>query len=243
MEGKMIWESTITPSMCDASGRLGIPNAFDLFMDMASMDSDRIGNGVKQLLVQGRFWVTTKTIIRFHKRPGIMDRVELSTWPENIRGTGGLKGNRDYMVRSLDGVVLLDGKSEWTMLDKNTNSYVELRDVYPPEYEFCEELCCPQKYFKLGGEFEGNHCGSHKVLGNDVDFVGHMNNVAYIKAFASCFSAKEWAALNISELEIHFRRPCFEGDVLDFYTRERKDGYTEVSACVGDAQKTVLRYK
>ena len=54
------------------------------------------------------------------------------------------------------------------------------------------------------------------MLSLDTDFVGHMNNVAYVRAFANCFTAEEWRKLKISELEIHFRRPCFEGDTLDF---------------------------
>ena len=243
MEGKMTWEYFVVPSVCDTTGRLGIPNAFDLFMDMASRDSDRIGNGVKQLLPQGRFWVTTKTIIRFHKRPAIADTVVLSTWPENIKGVKGLKGNRDYQVCSKDGEVLLDGKTEWTMLDKTTNDYVDLYGVYPEDFEFCDELACPQKYFKMGGEFEGEHFASYKVQSLDTDFVGHMNNVAYVRAFANCFTAKEWQALKIRELEIHFRRPCFEGDTLDFARRQGADGYTEVCASVDGAPKAVLRYK
>ena len=99
MDGKMTWTSVITPSMCDASGRLGVPNSFDLFMDMASLDSDRIGNGVRHLLPKGRFWVTTKTLIRFHKRPQIMDRVELSTWPEGVEGIKGLKGGVPVVIK------------------------------------------------------------------------------------------------------------------------------------------------
>ena len=243
MDGKMTWTSVITPSMCDASGRLGVPNAFDLFMDMASLDSDRIGNGVRHLLPKGRFWVTTKTLIRFHKRPQIMDRVELSTWPEGVEGIKGLKGNRDYLVRSLDGEVLLDGKTEWTMLDKNANNYVDLHTVYPEDFEFCREQACPQSYFKIKDDFTETPFASYKVQGPDTDFVGHMNNVAYVRAFADCFSSEEWNRMDIKELEIHFRRSCFEGDVLDFSRRPGQDGYTEVRASVDGATKVILRYK
>ena len=243
MEGKMTWDWFVPPSMADTTGRLGIPNAFDLFMDMASMDSDRIGNGVKQLLPQGRFWVTTKTLIRFHRRPAIADIVELSTWPENIKGVRGLKGNRDYLVRTKEGEVLLDGKTEWTMLDKNANDYVDLYGVYPDDFEFCEELACPQNYFKIKDDFEEEPFASYKVLSLDTDFVGHMNNVAYVRAFANCFTAEEWRKLKISELEIHFRRPCFEGDTLDFSRRPGPGGYTEVRGSVDGATKVILRYK
>ena len=243
MEGKMTWDWFVPPSMADTTGLLGIPNAFDLFMDMASRDSDRIGNGVKHLLPQGRFWVTTKTLIRFYRRPAIEETVELSTWPENIKGVKGLKGNRDYLVRSKSGEVLLDGKTEWTMLDKTTESYVDLYGVYPEDYVFCEELACPQNYFKIKDDFTEEPFASYKVQSLDTDFVGHMNNVAYVRAFANCFSAKEWRSMKISELEIHFRRPCFEGDTLCFSRRPGPDGYTEVRGSVDGATRVMLRYR
>ena len=49
--------------------------------------------------------------------------------------------------------------------------------------------------------------------------------------------------MDIKELEIHFRRPCFEGDVLDFTSRPGADGYTEVMASVAGAAKVLLRYR
>ena len=49
--------------------------------------------------------------------------------------------------------------------------------------------------------------------------------------------------MDIKELEIHFRRPCFEGDVLDFSRRPGQDGYTEVRARVDGTTKVILRYR
>ena len=243
MEGKMTWDYIVPPSMCDTDGRLGIPNAFDLFMDMAGQHSSAIGNGVRQIMKQGRFWITTKTLIRFYKRPGIDQTVQLSTWPENVKKLTGLKGNRDYEVRSMEGELLLEGKTEWTMLDRSANSYVDLRTVYPEDFEFCEDIACPQNYFKIKDNFTEQPFASYKVLNLDTDFVGHMNNVAYVRAFANCFSAEEWRKLSISELEIHFRRQCFEGDTLDFTTRSGPDGYTEVRGSVSGETKVMIRYK
>lgn len=243
MQNKLVWEYMVAPSMCDTKGLLGVPNAFDLFMDMASMHSDHLGNGVKVLSKKNQYWVTTKTLIKFIRRPAMADTVVLSTWPEAMKGKTGLKGNRDYEVRSKEGELLLLGKTEWIILDKNSNSYLDVRTVYPEGFGFCEEIACPQSFFKIRDDFEGAPFASHKVVNLDTDFVGHMNNVAYVRAFANCFSAKEWNSMDIKELEIHFRRPCFEGDVLDFTSRPGADGYTEVMASVAGAAKVMLRYR
>lgn len=243
MENKLTWTHHIAPSMCDTRGLLGIPDAFDLFMDMASVHSDHLGNGVSTLWKKNQYWVTTKTLIKIFRRPAMADRVVLSTWPEALKGRTGLKGNRQYEIRSQEGELLLAGKTEWIILDKNSDSYLDVRTVYPEDFDFCRDIVCPQSFFKIKDDFETEPFASYKVQNLDTDFVGHMNNVAYIRAFANCFSAKEWRRMDIKELEIHFRRPCFEGDVLDFSSRPGTDGYTEVLASVSGASRSLLRYK
>ena len=229
--------------MCDTVGLLGIPDAFDLFMDVAGVHSDQLGNGVKALLKKNQYWVTTKTLIRFIKRPAMADDVMLLTWPESPKGPKNLKGSRDYEIRTPEGELLLAGKTEWIILDKSTDSYVDVRTAYPEGFDFSEDLSCPQAYFKMADDFTQEPFASYKVRNLDTDFVGHMNNVAYVRAFANCLSAREWRKMDIKELEIHFRRPCFEGDTLDFSRRQGPDGYTEVCCSVAGAAKAVLRYK
>ncbi len=241
MQNKLVTEYKVPPSMCDTEGRLGVTNAFDLFMDLAAAHSDLMGNGVQDLLKKNCFWVTTKTLIQFFKRPYLGQTVELSTWPEAAKM---FRGNRDYEVRSQKGDLMLCGKTEWTILDKNSGEYLSVVDAYPKDFAFCEELAVPQSFFRMQPDFEAAALGSIKVLNQDTDFVGHMNNVAYVRDFANCFSASEWRKLAVTELEIHFRRPCFEGDVLEFYTGVRgEDGYVPVRAEAGGEVKALIRYK
>ena len=230
----------VPPSMADITGRLGVADSFNLFMDLASYHSDMIGNGVRDLMKTNRYWVTTKTLIQFFKRPSIGSVVELATWPEDLKA---LRGNRDYAVYSKSGELLMAGKTEWIILDKNINKYIDVRALYPEDFPFDPEKVCPQSYAKIVGDFPEEAFASYKVLNLDTDFVGHMNNVAYVKAFANCYTAKEWVDLGISEMEIHFRRPSFEGDVLEFSRRSAADGYTEVCARVAGEIKAVIRYK
>ena len=243
MQSKLTWEHMITTSMCDTAGRLGIPGTFDLFMDMAARHSHLLGCGALALAKENRYWVIAKSLIKFIKRPAMTQTVILSTWPEASRGRAGLKGNRDFEVRSKEGELLISGKSEWVILDKNSGGYIALDSVMPEGFEYCGDLACPQSYFKIRDDFSEAPSASYKVLNLDTDFVGHMNNVAYIRAFANCFTAEEWLKMDIKEMEIHFRQQCFEGDVLDFASRPGQDGYTEVQASVKGATKALLRYK
>ena len=63
-----------------------------------------------------------------------------------------------------------------------------------------------------------------------------MNNISYIRALSGLFSAKEWQAMKISEMEIHYKSPCFEGEVLDFQKAAMEDGSTQICAVKPDGK-------
>ena len=71
--------------------------------------------------------------------------------------------------------------------------------------------------------FEGELKGRYTVRSIDTDYGRHMNNVAYIKAVEGLFSSKELDELKISELEIHYKNPCFEGETITFYIKKEED--------------------
>ena len=69
MENRIEKEIVILPSLCDGSGRLGIPDAFALFMDIASEHAEALGCGIGALGKKGLFWLTVRTRVRFFRRP------------------------------------------------------------------------------------------------------------------------------------------------------------------------------
>lgn len=79
----------------------------------------------------------------------------------------------------------------------------------------------------------------YTVCSTDIDLGGHMNNAAYVRALAGAFSCDEWQKLNIRELEIAFRAPCYEGDTLVW--QKRADGDTlSLRAALPDGKTIVL---
>jgi acyl-ACP thioesterase len=58
------------------------------------------------------------------------------------------------------------------------------------------------------------------VRSTDIDLGGHMNNAAYVRALAALFSCGQWQDMEMRELEIAYRAPCFEGDTLCWQKRE-----------------------
>ncbi len=65
-----------------------------------------------------------------------------------------------------------------------------------------------------------------------------MNNAAYPRMVLGAFSNRELSELEIREMELYFRAPCFEGDTLTLCRRTTDTGY-EIGVFLPDG-KTVL---
>ena len=209
---KLDVQSVIYPSLTDSSGKLSIPDCFSVFMDIASIHAPMLECGTEDLARQGLFWLTVRSKIKIFRRPRMMEEVTISTWPEEPEDT---RCNRDYSITKGDETLVL-GKTLWAVLNMKTNRLHKVNVLYPEGFHAYEELAIPEPFTQFDKQFQGEEFASYTVRPTDIDFGGHMNNIAYIRAIAGLFPAKEWQDKKISEMEIHYKTPCFEGDVLTF---------------------------
>ena len=221
MESICTKEFTVVLSQCDFSARLGVAQTVDLVMDLAGEHAEALGNGVPGMRERGLFWVAVKTKLRFYRRPVLGERCTVSTWPEQ---PGRMRCNRDYLLRAGD-EVLAAGKTEWTILDGNTGGLHPMRDgVYAPDQVFSPERALDEPFHRFLGEFPDPPFAEYRVKSTDVDLVGHMNNVAYVRMLAGLWSVREREAMALRELELHYRTDCHEGDTLLLRRRAAEDG-------------------
>lgn len=233
MENKLTKELTILPSMCDDSGALGIPSAFSLFMDIATEHACALGCGLDVLAPRGLFWLTVRTRVRFFRRPKMLERVTLSTWPEP---PGKLRTNRDYAIEQ-NGALLCAGKTEWTVLDQSTGRLYPMANVFAPSFDAWPQAVWDEPFTHMA-DAPMEEFARYTVRPTDIDLGGHMNNVAYVRALAGVFSCAQWQGMNIRELEIAYRAPCYEGDTLAL--QRRKDGDTLLLRAALPDDKTVI---
>ncbi len=215
MENKYTTELVILPGVCDASAALSVPDTFTLFMDAATEHARALGCGLDTLGLRGLFWLAVRTRVRFLRRPRLFERVTLSTWPEPC---GRLRADRDYLLES-GGERLALGKTEWALLDRETGRLRPVADVFAPDFDFLTETVWAEPFSRMRDETLTEYA-RYTVRSTDIDLGGHMNNAAYIRALAGTFSRAEWERLDVRELEIAYRAPCYEGDTLVWQKRE-----------------------
>jgi acyl-ACP thioesterase len=57
--------------------------------------------------------------------------------------------------------------------------------------------------------------GTYTVKSTDIDIGNHMNNALYVRAFFGFISCDDLTNSEPTEIEIAFKSPCFENEVLN----------------------------
>ena len=184
----------VTPGYCDASGKLGYHEAFRIFMDAAAIHAQLLGVGFKEMSEKRLFWLTVKTKICFYRRPVMGEVVTVRTWPEVPEK---IRCLRSYEIRKGE-ELLVSGKTEWAVLDLETNRVVPMETVYPQGIDFPEAAACEEAFERVPDEFrEEDRYAEYLVGSTDIDVGGHMNNGAYIRAVMGSLSNEEIRSMRI----------------------------------------------
>lgn len=228
-------EQKISPSLADASGRLGRFQAFNLFMDVADLHADALGISWRTISKRNLFWLTVKTKVVFADRPKIGETVTVSTW---IDPPTRLRGDRSYEIRRGD-EVLVRAKTEWAILNTASQKLVPISEVYPEGLDYSRLSACPEGFTRVKDHFETSHkYAEYTVRSTDIDIGHHMNNVQYVRALLGTFSNEELERWNPTSFDVIFRNSVYEGDLLGFYKQAAGGGSGPVDAAAqtgGDA--------
>lgn len=238
---KEIWseEFHVLSSDCDPQGRLSVRGVFDICMDIAGRHAAHLGVGYRDMLSRDCFWVAVRTRVRLYARPSLDEDFIVTTWP----GKPGLaKSDRFYRLTQGDRVIA-EGRTEWGAQDIRSGSVRRMDSFgFPAELPFLEERVCGEPFtrFRDADISATEPVRIYTVDPMDIDMGHHMNNVAYIRMLLGTFSAEEQESMDVSEVEISYRRACMEGDALRIYRWRdsdairfevrRSDGETAVHA-------------
>ena len=216
MQNRLERQIRIPLSTADNTNRIGIVGIFNTFMDLATEHGDMLGVGMDKLADKGLIWVAAKTRIKINERPKMLQPVTVATWPET---PSRIRFNR-YYTMAAEGRYLVEGKTEWAILDLNSGRPHKLDETYPVHMQHWDEVVCEGSFTRMSTDFEGcDTLGSYTVCSADIDVSQHMNNAAYIRDVLAAFSCAELGKMNITEIEAVYRSQCFEGENLTFKKR------------------------
>ena len=222
MEAKLQYEMTILPSICDLEMKLSLADVFGQFMDIAAAHAQQLGVGADAMFARGLFWLTVKTKVHILRRPRMLETVTLSTRPiapDKVRSI------REYRMEQ-GGELLIEGKTEWTVIETASGRIHPMADVFPAGVELAAAPRYEAPFCRINPDFsDAERLGSCRVRSTDIDLGGHMNNVAYLRAVLGLLDSKALKALPQREIDVIFRAPCFEGEELTVLRRITDTGW------------------
>ncbi len=226
-------------SRCGYNGTLGLSDCVCLFLDIASEHAEMLQLGGDEMAANNCYWVCAKTRVHFNRMPKICEKVALTTWPEP---QDRISANRDYELTDSEGNVLAAGKTQWVIVNTETGRMMPTDSIYPDGLIPLEKKACPEPFSRIRDKFDDDAIKTYTVLSTDIDINRHMNNAKYFTAFFSLFSISEIEAMNVRTMEVQYKNPCYEGDVLHFFKRDTEDGGAEYKAALADG-KTIALYR
>ena len=209
------------PSWCDDTARLSVPSLFAIFQDLASEHAPLMGMGAPDLAKDGLFWLTVKTKIRIHRRPEMLASMHAESWPE---APGKIRCNRFYRLTDEAGI-LAEGKTEWAIIHLESGRIVPTAEAYNQTLTHLPDTLLPEPFARIREDFSGDELlERYRVRSTDIDLGHHMNNAAYPRVMLGAISTEELRAHPIREMDVIFRSPCYEGEVLSLCRRNTQDG-------------------
>lgn len=240
----------INMTLCDNTSRLGIANTFGLFLDLATVHAEKLGIGVGLMQKEGLFWVTARTHVHFYHRPHMTETVTAETFLGQARGP---KAVRYYRIFS-GNETLVEGKTDFVAVNAKTGAFMRAEPYYPSEEEApkkadgtrdtaCEDLPAFATA-AIDPDFTGAETfGAYTVRSVDIDLGSHMDNVAYVYALMGLFSCSDLKKYAFNDVDIVYRKPCYEGQTLTASRRILKledAGGMEVAFTLPDGTQTTL---
>ena len=227
-------------SQCDAGGKLGMAQCFDLFSDASTRHTDLLGAGLNELHKVGKFWMVTKTVVKAVRMPSLSEEVSLSTWASK---PSHVTYDRNYCIMSGDEPLVL-GKSEWTCIAFDTGRFTRLNKVFPEDLGFPEEQAVPEPFEKIEDEgFSEQPYAAHRICFTDLDMNRHMNNARYAYAVMDTFGSQELKDVPVKFMQIIYKAQAREGDLLEFTKRQNPDGSLDIRACSDGETKADIRIR
>jgi acyl-ACP thioesterase len=222
----------------DPGGKLSLPAAFSLMQEAAVRHADGLGIGQDFCVRTGSMWILSRVDVRISELPSYRDLVTVETW---TRGAAGPFALRDYRIVGADGRTLIDGTSNWILLDVLTirprNPVEVLRNIPVPAGlrtlpENASRLSDgaevsrphPAPVAAGAGTFElqsaavrdaGIESRIYRPVYSDIDGHDHVNNAQYVRWCLDMLDTG-WHRRNaVRWFSINYLKAAGIGDVLE----------------------------
>lgn len=217
--------------MFDLNDKIKPSAILEIFQDVAGLHVEQLGVGFKDLLDKGLLWVVTRIKFDEYKSPVPYQEVVVETWPHQ---SGKIDFDRDFLIKSLDGEILIRGTSKWCVISLETRKFALPTCVeYPEGSVFYDKVNYDEKFVKTASVPQKETSDfSHTVEYHEIDHNMHLNNAFYATYVFDTLKSDDF-----SHMQINFISECKFEDKVEVYKNVQEDGSTILSGYVDGTLK------
>ena len=210
--------SRIRYSECDSDAHLTPVALVNYFQDCCVFHSMHVGRGPKVLKQNHYGWYLTAWQIIINRYPTLGELVTVRTQAYRFHA---MEGNRNLLMRGVDGELLAYADSRWAFMDTELVRPIRVPGEEAVAYEVDEEFPFPvdkmPRHIKVPKEGLLEYPAIPVSLG-DIDTNHHVNNESYIGMAATALPED----LTVREIRVEYLRQAHLGDTLVPYVWEEE---------------------
>ncbi len=223
----MLYQKDIMPQFRDAdeNGLIGARGYLNYLQDSITEFMHEIGKGNDTLPEEyGIVWMYDKCRVHVNREADFTDHLKLTTWPES-RDTKAAY-YQDLAV-SRNGEIYAEGRVETCLYDLEKKGLTRLDAIDMPKGLEEEQTCTVDEFSRFPQTIDGmSGSVTHPVVYTDLDKTGHMTNLRYVDLLLDAFSSSFYRQFKVTDMEIHFLKQCYEGEMLTVMVRQcAEDGF------------------
>lgn len=198
-----------------------------ILQEAASVASDDVGYGLKDIPRNGVHWILTGWRLELKSRPFWRAALQVETWPQTMDG---FASNRNFLVFA-GGEPIARAASRWILVSAATGHPVRIDGAVRAAYQSHldgQELFDGRPLLHNGSTPEGTPAAFETVVGRrDIDTNHHVNNLHYLDYAIEALPEAVYAALP-DTVEIVFRRQILLGTPIRCLYSLTEDGKHQV---------------
>lgn len=190
-------------------GEVSTPFLFWYMQEIAWEHAKTMGFGYDDLGEEQLFWVLSRLLVKFDRRPKWTEEFTLETWS---RGTDGFYAYRDYHFLDKNGKAFIKATSTWLVLDRVNHKIQRLQKFKNfPSYQ---ESVFGYNADKVRSAETLEKPVFYPVLFNEIDINQHFNSGKYLERINNSYSFDFHEMHELKELEVNFMKEGMPEDSL-----------------------------